>query len=93
MGVPVVTRAADRAIGRVGVSILAAIGRMDLVASTQDAYVATAVGLARDPQRLENLWQSLRPALAASSCFDMQAYVPSFLAALDAAWAAKFGPA
>jgi protein O-GlcNAc transferase len=93
MGVPVVTLAADRAIGRVGVSILAAIDRMDLVAATQDAYVATAVALARDPQRLEDLWQGLRPALAASSCFDMQAYVGSFLAALDAAWAAKFGPA
>lgn len=93
MGVPVVTLAADRAIGRVGVSILAAIGRMDLVAPTQDAYVATAVALARDPQRLENLWKTLRSALAASSCFDMQAYVPSFLAALDAAWTAKFGPA
>ncbi len=90
MGVPVVTLAADRAIGRVGVSILAAIDRMDLVAATQDAYVATAVALTRDPQRLEDLWQGLRPALAASSCFDMQAYVGSFLAALDAAWAAKF---
>ncbi len=93
MGVPVVTLAADRAIGRVGVSILAAIDRMDLVAATPDAYVATAVALARDPQRLEGLWQSLRPALAASSCFDMQAYVRSFLAALDAAWEAKFGRA
>jgi protein O-GlcNAc transferase len=91
MGVPVVTLAADRAIGRVGVSILAAIERMDLVAATPDAYVATALALARDPERLQNLWQSLRPALAVSSCFDMQAYVPSFLAALDAAWAAKFG--
>ncbi len=93
MGAPVVTLAADRAIGRVGVSILAAIGRMDLVATTPDAYVATAVALARDPLRLENLWHGLRPALAASSCFDMQAYVRSFLAALDAAWIAKFGSA
>jgi predicted O-linked N-acetylglucosamine transferase (SPINDLY family) len=93
MGVPVVTLAADRAIGRVGVSILAAIGRTDLVAATPDAYAEVAVGLARDPQRLEHLWRSLRPALAVSSCFDMQAYVPSFLAALDAAWAAKFGAA
>jgi protein O-GlcNAc transferase len=93
MGAPVVTLAADRAIGRVGVSILAAIDRMDLVAATPDGYVAVAAALASDPQRLEKLWQTLRPALAVSSCFDMQAYVRSFLAALDAAWAAKFGPA
>jgi predicted O-linked N-acetylglucosamine transferase (SPINDLY family) len=70
MGVPVVTLAGDRHASRVGASILTALELDDLVAHTPDAYVATAVRLARDAAALERLAMDLRPRLAGSTLTD-----------------------
>jgi predicted O-linked N-acetylglucosamine transferase (SPINDLY family) len=86
MGAPLVTLAADRPIGRVSASILAAMGHRDLIADTPHQYVETAIGLARDLGHLEALQARMRPALEASACFDMARYAAAFLAAIATAW-------
>lgn len=48
MGVPVVTLAGSGMIGRMGVSLLTALGREEWIAEDTDAYVATALRLADD---------------------------------------------
>ena len=53
MGVPVITLQGDRHCGRVGASLLAAVGLDDLVAWMSRDYVDIAVRLASDPSRLE----------------------------------------
>jgi predicted O-linked N-acetylglucosamine transferase (SPINDLY family) len=65
-GVPVVTLAGDRHAARVGTAILTRIGRADLVAADESAYVR----LAADAIRLPADRAALRAALAASSLMD-----------------------
>jgi protein O-GlcNAc transferase len=67
MGVPVVSLAGERSAGRFGASILARVGLSNLVADDGDGFVAAAVALVRDPERLAALRQDLRPRMAASS--------------------------
>lgn len=70
MGCPVVTLAGDRHAARVGVSLLAAVGLDELVATTPGEYLAIAAGLARDPARLERLRRGLRERVARSPLRD-----------------------
>jgi protein O-GlcNAc transferase len=74
MGVPVVTLAGDRFVGRVGASLLHQVGLDDLVALDAEAYVATASALARDRTRLATLRQALRPRLRLSPLCDAPAH-------------------
>jgi protein O-GlcNAc transferase len=60
MGVPVVTLAGPTCVTRLGVSALVLAGLADLVTETPDAYVETAVRLARDLPRLRELREQLR---------------------------------
>jgi predicted O-linked N-acetylglucosamine transferase (SPINDLY family) len=82
MGVPVVTQAGERFVGRVGASVLTALGLEELVATDEEGYVAKAVALAEDRARLGALRQSLRPRLAASPLCDAAGYTRTFEAAL-----------
>ena len=66
MGVPVITLAGDTSRSRGGVGILGRLGLETLVATTQDQYIATAVGLAADFNYLATLRRSLRGRLEAS---------------------------
>jgi protein O-GlcNAc transferase len=86
MGVPVVTLRGDRHAGRVGASLLTQIGLMDLITSSVDEYVETAVALARDPARLAALRQSLRPRMASSPLCDSRAFARKMEAAFRAMW-------
>jgi predicted O-linked N-acetylglucosamine transferase (SPINDLY family) len=70
MGVPVVTMTDDRSYSRTGASLLAHVGLDDLVVSTPDAYVRTAVALASDPQRRAALRASLRSRMRSSPLTD-----------------------
>ncbi len=86
MGVPVVALSGDRHAGRVGVSLLNAIGSPELVGRTIDEYARIAVELASDPLRLAGLRRELRPRMAASVLCDGAAYARRFEAALRGAW-------
>lgn len=70
MGVPVVTLRGGRHAGRVGASILDAIGLTELVAESVDDYVNRAASLAGDPGRLQELRAGLRPRMLSSALCD-----------------------
>ena len=86
MGVPVVALAGDRHASRVGVSILNAAGLPELVASTSDAYIAIAQGLASDLGSLAALRASLRGRLASSALLDARRLTHALEAAYRSAW-------
>jgi predicted O-linked N-acetylglucosamine transferase (SPINDLY family) len=79
MGVPVITLAGDRHASRVGLSILSTLELAELATRTPDEYVATAVELAANPGKIEDLRGSLRERLASSPLTDGG----SFTAALE----------
>ena len=82
MGVPVVSLAGDRFLGRVGASMLAALGRPELIAADEDAYVALAATLAEDRRRLSEMRRSLRDELLRSPLLDAPAHARAFESAL-----------
>ena len=66
MGVPVLTLAGDRRAWRMGRCMLSALGLDELVTDSRDAYVETAVKMARDAGLLGDLRSGLRQRLAES---------------------------
>jgi predicted O-linked N-acetylglucosamine transferase (SPINDLY family) len=70
MGVPVVTLAGATHVSRVGVSLLSAVGLRDLVATSSQQYVDTAVALANDQSRIIELRATLRDRMRASPLMD-----------------------
>jgi len=64
MGVPVVTLAGRTHAARVGVSLLNNVGLPELIADSPERYVALAVELAGDAERLARLRADLRPRMA-----------------------------
>lgn len=82
MGVPVVTLAGDRFVGRVGASVLTQLGLEELIAGDRESYVSTAIDLAGDRRRLAALRRDLRRRLLASPLCDAPGYTRTFEAAL-----------
>lgn len=74
MGVPVVTLAGARHAGRVGASLLAAVGHPEWVAASPEEYLALATELAADPQRLGEIRAQLRGQMRASALCDEHAF-------------------
>ncbi len=66
MGVPIVSLAGPRFIQRLSASMLHAVGLEELVAHSEQRYVDTAVSLARDHQRRQQLRAALRQRMAQS---------------------------
>jgi len=67
MGVPAVTFAGDRYVSRFGLSILSQVGLGELAASDAKGFVATAIALAGDTERMAELRRHCRPRMADSS--------------------------
>ncbi len=86
MGVPVVTLAGDRHVSRMSASILGRVGADDLVAHSEDEYVATAARLAGDRSRLRELRGGLRATMAASPLCDGPAFARAVEAAFRDMW-------
>ena len=86
MGVPVISLRGDRHAGRVGASILTRVGFSELIADTDDAYVAAAVALAEAPGRLVELRRDLRAAMAASPLCDAAGFTRHVEAAYRGMW-------
>jgi len=80
MGVPVVTLACEPGIhaGRVGASLLGAVGLSELVAHSEDEYIRLAADLARDRERLTALRSGLRDRLLASPLCDAAGFSGRF---------------
>ncbi|HYD64559.1 tetratricopeptide repeat protein [Azospirillum sp.] len=86
MGVPVVSLRGDRHAGRVGASLLSAVGLGDLVAGDAVAYHALAVALAQDTGRLTMLRMGLRERMRASPLCDGPGFARRVEGAYRAMW-------
>jgi protein O-GlcNAc transferase len=92
-GLPVVTLAGRSMASRGSASQLRAVGLPELVADSHEAYLAIALGLARDGNRLARLATRLRESGRASPLFDMQTYARQFEAAITRMWRESLGAA
>lgn len=70
MGVPVVTLVEERMVARYGLLLLGAVGLDECIAHTEDDYVAKAVALAGNLDRIRALRTALRDKLAGSPLND-----------------------
>ena len=86
MGVPVVSIAGDRHAGRVGLSLLQAVGHSDWVVDSTEAYIKKAVELANDVASRTALRESLRAEVGASVLCDHKGQAGRFEDALRGAW-------
>ena len=73
-GVPVVSLAGSSHVARVGVSLLNAVGLSDLVAEQREDYIAIAVKLAADRERLQQLRTRLGARLKTSVLGDAEGF-------------------
>ncbi len=88
MGVPVVTLAGRHSIARSGTSLLTSAGLDELVASSPDEYVNTAVALAADIQRLVTMRRSLHERMRNSPLMDEQGFARNLESLYGKMWAA-----
>ena len=85
-GVPVVTCKGTTFAGRVGASLLNAIGLPELVAGSLDSYEALALKLARDPEMLASIKAKLVRNRATEPLFDTGRFTRNLEAAYLAMW-------
>ena len=69
-GLPVLTCAGDSFAGRMGASLLTAVGLPELIARDRAEYEQLAVALAREPARLTEIGGRLSAARASAALFD-----------------------
>lgn len=88
MGVPCVTLTEPHNHAHnVGRTLLEAVGLGDLVASTEDAYVAAAAKLARDPTRISETRRTLRARLVDGPLGDSKGYMDTLQRVYESAYA------
>jgi len=86
MGVPVVTLAGTSTLERSGLSLLTAAGLADWVTGSSEEYVAKAVSVAGQPQRLSALRSGMRARIAASNLCDGGRFMVGMEQALRDMW-------
>jgi len=86
MGVPVVTLAGGPTLQRAGVCVAMNLGLPELVARSDDEFVARAAALVGDLPRLARLRGELRARLAASPLGDAARFAREMEGAFRAAW-------
>jgi len=90
-GVPVISLAGRTHVSRVGVSLLTNVGLADLIAESEEEYVAKAVELAGDRERLIALRKKLRPMMEASPLMDGPGFAKRFGEAMEHMYEMKCG--
>lgn len=86
MGVPVVTLSGPMTMQRAGSSIAMNLGLPELIATSEDEFVARALALATDLPRLATLRAGLRSRLAASPVGDAPRFARRLEGAYRTAW-------
>jgi predicted O-linked N-acetylglucosamine transferase (SPINDLY family) len=86
MGVPVITLAGRTAVGRGGVSILSNLGVSQLIATTPEHYVETALCWATDLDRLAEFRAQSRDRMRASALMDGEKFAADVGAAFRQMW-------
>jgi predicted O-linked N-acetylglucosamine transferase (SPINDLY family) len=88
MGVPVVSLVGERNLGRAGLSLLTNVGMAELAVRDVDAYVAQAVALSREPEKLSRLRRELRNRMLTSPLLDAEGFTRRLEKALRDMWVA-----
>ena len=86
MGVPVITLSGYHHASRVGASLLSVVGSPELIARSEDEYVAKAIELANGTMRLAELHGSLRQRLLDSPLCDGPGFARKYEYALRGMW-------
>jgi protein O-GlcNAc transferase len=86
MGVPVVSLAGPRAMGRGGLSILSNVGLTSMVADNEEVYLHLAIDLAQSPAQLNELHTSLRAKMQNSPLMDPERFARHLEAAYRSVW-------
>ncbi|MGB2881116.1 MAG: tetratricopeptide repeat protein [Rhodoferax sp.] len=89
MGVPLVTLAGHTFVSRMGVSLLSTLGLTELIAQTEDQYIAIAKGLVSNLDSLNELRLDLRPRMETSALLDQTRFTKNMEAALRGMWAVE----
>ena len=88
-GVPLLTRRGDDFAGRVGASLLTAVGLPDLVVDSAAAYETLARDLAVDAPRLAAVRERLARQRATHPLFDTAGFTRDLEAAFESMWARR----
>jgi predicted O-linked N-acetylglucosamine transferase (SPINDLY family) len=83
-GLPVLTFVGETFASRVASSLLTAVGLPELIAPSREAYVATAIDLAANPDRLKALKEKLERNRATAPLFATELYTRRLEAAFEA---------
>ncbi len=86
MGVPVITLVGDAHVSRVGLSLLSRVGLEDLAVNSLDEYVARALVLARDTDRLRAWRMEAREKMSRSPLMDVASFVGDVETAFSRMW-------
>ncbi|HLP84740.1 MAG TPA: hypothetical protein VK157_10360 [Phycisphaerales bacterium] len=86
MGTPIVTRAGEQHVSRVGLSLLTHTGCGELVADSADAFVRIATELAQDGARRMRYHETLRERVLASAVCDGARFAADFAALVSNVW-------
>lgn len=85
-GVPAVTLLGSRWAARSGASVLSTLGRPELIATSIEDYIAKAVELASDIQRITMYRSTLRQSMLESSLTNIAAFYQNFEKAYLEMW-------
>ncbi|WEY38669.1 tetratricopeptide repeat protein [Paraburkholderia sp. SUR17] len=91
MGVPVLCRRGDRFLAHLCETVVTSAGLEDWIAADDEDYVAKAVALAHDRERLAALRAGLAARVLASPLCDAPRFARTLEAAFDAMWQARSG--
>ena len=86
MGVPAVTLASARPVGRIGTSLMTNLGLGDWVAQSEQEYEDKAVAFAQDIPALAKLRSTLRPRMQSSPVMDEKSFAKDVEAAYQGMW-------
>jgi predicted O-linked N-acetylglucosamine transferase (SPINDLY family) len=86
MGVPVVTLVGDTVVGRAGLCLAENLGMPELVARTPEEFVARAIDLAAELERLARLRRDLRGRLERSALMNAPRFARNLEALYREAW-------
>jgi len=86
MGVPALTLASPRPVGRIGTSLMTNLGLPEWVAQDEQEYEDKAISFAQDISALANLRSGMRARMQASPVMDEKAFAQDVENAFEAMW-------
>ena len=86
MGNPFITLSNRPGVGKIGASLLTAIGRGEWIAVSEEEYIQKAVNLASDINKLATIRRSLRREVNQSPIMDHKGFVQKLESSYKTIW-------